>query len=236
MSVTPAAELVAVLYQTLTPGEQEDAFQKIKELRLRQLAGTEAEIGRFIRGLALVQEQVDGELSVDDYRAWYPKLQKRGHDVPPLSQVTKHFGSWRRAKEALLLSEDETALKIEARFRSRRVGKVHRYREETLGETLKRCAEFVGHAPLVVEFEAWRFREIELAKARGEEIALPSDSPYRTRYGTWEKALLNFGFSKADIDGAREATEAEATERLRKLHREGRVVYLTGSESNADKA
>jgi hypothetical protein len=205
MADTPAPELVAALFQLLSAPEQEKAYALIKEQRLRRLAGTEGEVARFINGLALVQEQVEGEMSVDDYRRWYPILQKRGLDVPPLSRVTKFFGSWSRAKEALNLSEDETPLKIEARFRSRRVGKVHRYREETLRETMMRCAEFLGHPPLVAEFEAWRYRELELAKARGEESALPSDSPYRTRFGTWERALLHFGFSQEEIDGAVEA-------------------------------
>jgi hypothetical protein len=30
--------------------------------------------------------------------------------------------------------------------------------------------------PLVIEFELWRQRQIELAKARGEDMFLPSDS------------------------------------------------------------
>lgn len=193
------------MFDKLELSEQEETFALISEMRLRRLAGTDGEIARFIKGLTLVQEQVDGELSVDDYREWYPRLQKQAHDVPPLSQVIKFFGSWSLAKEALLLSKNNTALKIEARFRSRRVGKVHRYRDDTLRETMLRCAGFLGHPPLVAEFEAWRFRELELAKARGEEIALPSDSPYRARWGTWENALLHFGFSQDEIDGAREA-------------------------------
>ena len=223
-----------MLFQNLTAEEQEEAFLKIKELRLRRLAGTDAEIARFINGLALVQQQVDGEMTVDDYRHWYPKLQKQGHDVPPLSQQTKYFGSWSRAKEALLLSEgDVTAKKIEARFRARRVGKVHRYRDETLRETMLQCAEFLGHPPLVIEFEAWRFRELELAKARGEDIDIPSSSPYRRRFGHWDKVLGECGLSQEDIEHMRKTQEAEATERLRVLHEQGRTMYLTGSEPNS---
>ena len=205
MTATSASALLAVLFENLQADEQEEAFALITELRLRRLAGTDGEIARFINGLVLVQQQVVGELSVDDYREWQPKLKAQGRDVPPLSQVTKFFGTWRLAKEALSLSENETPLKIEARFRSRRVGKVHRYRDETLRETLLACSEFLGYPPLVAEFEAWRYRELELAKARGEEISLPSASPYRSRFGGWEKALLHYGFSQEDIDGAHEA-------------------------------
>jgi hypothetical protein len=215
MSATAAADIVVIAFQSLTAGEQDEAFVRIKELRLQRLAGTDAEISRFIKGLALVQQRVEGEMSVDDYREWIPKLRADGQDIPPLSQVTKYFGSWSRAKEALLMADDETPLKIDARFRARRVGKVHRYRDSVLEETVKRCAEYVGHPPLVVEFEVWRRRELELAKAQGQDISVPSSSPYRTRFGSWEAALLHFGFSQEEIDGAHEASEAAAAERLR---------------------
>jgi hypothetical protein len=39
-----------------------------------------------------------------------------------------------------------------------------------------RCAADLGHVPLVIELELWRQREVEPAKARGEELFLPSDS------------------------------------------------------------
>jgi len=53
----------------------------------------------------------------------------------------------------------------------------------------------------VIEFELWRQREIELAKARGEDLFLPSDSPYRRRWGGWEAALRHFGFEPEEIEG-----------------------------------
>lgn len=232
MSGTSAPEIVAIAFQHLTPAEQEEAYAKIKELRLRRLAGTDAEIARYIKAIGLVQERVDGELSCEDYRDWSPKLRKEGLDVPPFSELRRYFGSWSRAKSAFLMADDETPMKIDARFRARRVGKVHRYRDSVLEETIKRAADYIGHPPLLTEFEAWRQRELELAKARGEEICLPSPSAYRNRHHTWEKALLHFGFSQAAIDGVHEAVESEATDRLRRLHAQGRVVYLAGSDSS----
>ena len=59
--------------------------------------------------------------------------------IEETNQVICHFGSWRRAREALDLSATTTARKIEARFRARRLGKVWRYTEDTLRETLVRC-------------------------------------------------------------------------------------------------
>jgi HNH endonuclease len=215
MSDTKPADMVAVLFQSLRPDEQDAVFARLKELRLLRLAGEGSVMSRFLNGLRRVQEEVEGELSVGDYRAIQPRLMKAGEDIPPIGQVIKHFGSWKRAKSALLMSEDETASKIDARFRLRRVGKVHRYREETLRETLARCAAYVGHVPLVVEFDLWRNRELELAKAQGQDISLPSSGPYRSRYGTWAKALLHFGFSQDEIDVAHEEAQAKALDNVR---------------------
>lgn len=215
MSDTPPADMLAILFQSLQPDEQDAVFARLRELRLLRLAGEGTEMERFIAGLRRVQDEIDGEISVGDYRAIQPRLVKAGEKIPPLSQVIKHFGTWKRAKDALLMSEDETASKIDARFRLRRVGKVHRYREETLRETLQRCADYVGHVPLVVEFGLWRDRELELAQAQGQEISLPSSGPYRSRYGTWSKALLHFGFSQDEIDQAHEDTQARAIDNVR---------------------
>lgn len=215
MSDTSPADMLAILFQSLQPDEQDAVFARLKELRLLRLAGEDTEWERFIKALRRVQEEVDGEMSVTDYRTIQSRLVAAGESIPPLGQVIKHFGSWKRAKEALYMSEDETASKIDARFRLRRVGKVHRYREETLRETLERCTAYVGHVPLVVEFDLWRNRELELAKAQGQEIRLPSSGPYRSRYGTWSKALLHFGFSQDKIDLAHEEAQAKALDNVR---------------------
>jgi hypothetical protein len=89
-----------------------------------------------------------------------------------------------------------TTKRIEARFRERRLGKVWCYTEDLLRETLLRAAEHWGRPPSTQEFEWWRERELELAAASGDRNAfLPSTSPYRMRFGTWEAALLHFGFT-----------------------------------------
>lgn len=79
-----------------------------------------------------------------------------------------------------------------------------------------RCAEYYGHPPLVAEFDWWREREFELARARGEEheLHLPSRMPYRRRYGGWEEALLHFGFTPDEIDRRFEFTDADADRNL----------------------
>jgi hypothetical protein len=193
---TPATDIFLAAYTALSPAEQEAAFEMINEARLARLAADDSETGRFIRSLRRVAEFVGtDDLSPDDYRAARAELVAQGEDIAEINTVIRHFESWRKAKQALARSSDETPLRIEARFRRRLLGKVHRYREETLRATLERCAADLGHVPLVIEFELWRQREVELAKARGEEMFLPSDSPYRRRWGSWEQALLHFGFT-----------------------------------------
>lgn len=115
-----------------------------------------------------------------------------------------HFGTWREAKEALGFAETSTARQIEERFRQRRLGKIWRYSEATLEQALRAAADHYQRAPTVAEFDWWRLRELEKAIARGEDaLHLPSVSPYRKRWRTWEGALLHFGY-----------TLEEATERF----------------------
>jgi hypothetical protein len=52
----------------------------------------------------------------------------------------------------------------------------------------------------VAEFEWWRDRELELARAEGNAaLHLPSPSPYRRRWGSWEAALLHFGYTPDQV-------------------------------------
>lgn len=206
---TPAADIVAAGFSALSSDEQEEAFVKISDIRLTRLAGEDDEFALYVRSLRRVAEVASSfDLSPNTYRRVWRTLVADGEEIAELNGVIRYFGSWRQAKEALELSEVETPRKIEARFRGRLVGKVHRYREETLRETLARCNGDLGHVPLVIEFTHWRQRELELAKARGEELFLPSDSPYRRRWGTWERALLHFGYDASEVSARLEPGRA----------------------------
>lgn len=197
---TTAVEILLAGYAALSPEEQDELHAKVSEQRLLRLAEGDSETAIVIRSMRRVAEYLGCEPTVDEYRRAYIELKAAGEDVLEINKVIRFFGSWRRAKEALDLSVDETPLRIEARFRARRVGKVHRYTDATLRETVERCAADIGHVPLVAEFEAWRRRELELAKARGDDdLNLPSDSPYRNRWGSWDGALLAFGYTREEI-------------------------------------
>jgi hypothetical protein len=209
-------DLLLVAYERLTVEEQEEAFGRLAEIRLQRIAGHESEFARYLRSMRRAAEHAGRvDLSVDEYRAAYAELKgTQGAEVIEINKVIAFFGRWTTAKEALDLSSTTTPLKIEARFRSRSVGKVHRYRDDVLEEVLLRCAAEIGHPPLVVEFENWRYRELELAKARGEELWLPSASPYRRKWRTWEGALAHFGFSADEIASRLEPGREKANANL----------------------
>jgi catechol 2,3-dioxygenase-like lactoylglutathione lyase family enzyme len=212
---TSATDLLIVAFSALAPEEQEEAFTKIAAAHLQRLAGEEDQTAHFLHSLQRVQQVAGGELTPGLYRAARAELRANGQEVVELNALIRYFGTWRQAKEALELSEATTPRKIEARFRSRLVGKVHRYREETLRETLERCAADLGHVPLIIEFEHWRQRELELAKAQGRELFLPSDSPYRRRWGSWEDALLHLGFTPEAIAERLEPGRTQSNESLK---------------------
>jgi hypothetical protein len=194
---TTAIELVVVAYQALPAREQDELLSKLQALRLQRQAGEQSETERMLSSLQLVSQLVGrspAELTSDDYRAAIrAEIKNGGPGIEPLSRVIKHFGSWRLAKEALTLAGEHSALQIEARFASRRLGRVHSYSEEVLRETLRRCAAELGHSPAVGEFKAWRQKELELARAQGRrDYYLPSLNAYRRHNTHWRDTLRVF--------------------------------------------
>jgi hypothetical protein len=150
---TRAADVVVVAYRALSDEEREEAFTKINDARLSALAGSDDEIAIFIRSLQRVAGVVDDELTPTNYRAARQTLLADGEEIAEFNAVVRFFGSWLQAKEVLVLADVTTPRKIEARFRSRLVGKVHRYREDSLRDAVTRCAADLGYVPLVIEYE-----------------------------------------------------------------------------------
>src|SRR3954451_18783231 len=122
---TPAPDLLLVAFNALSLEEQEAAYRLMTEARIQRIAGDDSETGRCIRSLRRIAEHVGDELTPDNYRDAYRALKEDGEDVLEINALIRHFGSWRLCKEALGLSEVTTPLKIDARFRSRLLGKVH---------------------------------------------------------------------------------------------------------------
>jgi hypothetical protein len=197
---TSGPDLLVAAFLALNDEEQQEAFERVHRICVGKQAGTDSEAGRYIRSLRRVAEELGRVPTVDDYKEMRATLAEAGEAIETFARRYRFFGSWPRATEALELSELTTTKRIEARFRERRIGKVWRYTEDLLRETLMRAADHWGRPPSTQEFEWWRERELELAGAAGDKAAfLPSTNPYRKRFGSWEGALLHFGFTPEQV-------------------------------------
>lgn len=210
---TTAVDLLAIAYQALAAPEQDEALRRLQELALKRDADRRSETERILASLqrvAVLAGKEPQDLTSDDYRAAIQReITEDGPGIAPLSQVIKHFGSWRLAKEALGLSADNTARQIEARFACRRLGRVWRYPDEVLRQTMQRCADELGYPPQIGEFKAWRQREIELAQAQGNQnLHLPSLNSYRRRHPHWKDTLRVFLGDGRDLATARTDSES----------------------------
>ena len=210
---TSASALVLSTYQLLTSEEQDEVFERIRALRVEQAAQGESDMARFLRSLARVAEVVGHTPTVTEYQAVQPRLRAAGESIEPFQRTYRFFGSWPRAREALELAGSATPNAVEARFRARRLGKVWRYSDDELRDVLTRAVDYWGRPPSIAEFEWWRDRQLELARAAGDADAhLPSSGPYRSRWLTWEKALLHHGYSEAEVKSRMDGKRRPATE------------------------
>ncbi|MEA2361649.1 MAG: hypothetical protein QOD71_794 [Thermoleophilaceae bacterium] len=199
--LTSAVDGLVVLFETLAPAEREVALRRMHECWLIHQAGEESEAAYLIRSLVRVRDSLGrDDFAAEDYRRVRLVLADDGEELAPLSQIVRHFQSWRMAKEAVQLGEATTTRLIDARFARRRLGKIWRYSEQTLAETLARCVNDLGHIPQVAQYDWWRERQVQLARAQGDDsLHVPSPNVYRKRWKTWEGALLHFGYSPEAI-------------------------------------
>jgi len=201
MPTATGADALLVLYEALAPEEQDAAYERIHESRLHRQGETETELAMHVRSLRRIAEAIGREPSIDDYRLVSQKLREEGEDVQTFARLYRFFGhSWPRAREALRLSGETSVSRVEARLRSRRLGKIARYTEDALRDALARAVEHYKRPPSVAEFSWWRAQQLALARAQGEDDPqLPSDSAYRSRWRTWEAALLHHGYTPEQV-------------------------------------
>jgi hypothetical protein len=212
LSVRPltAVELIVIGFRSLSAVEQDELLGELGELRLLRLAEDREQSEDILSSLAQVALIAGSEMTIADYKAARLELIAQGAAIPPIGRVIACFGTWVEAKEALTLSKRLSAGAIEARLRRRRrLAKVWRYTEETLEGALARACAHYGRPPQVAEFAWWRETELRLARAKGDDVLhLPSATPYRRRWGSWEAALLHFGYEVADVKRRLERTSA----------------------------
>lgn len=201
MPTASGADALIVLYEALASEEQDAAYERIHESHLHRQGEAETELAMHVRSLRRIAEAIGREPSIDDYRLVSQKLRAEGEDVQPFGRLYRYFGhSWPRAREALRLSGETSMSRLEARLRSRRLGKIARYTDDTLRATLAQAVEHYKRPPSVAEFSWWRQQQLALALAQGEDDPqLPSDSAYRSRWRTWEAALLHHGCTPEQV-------------------------------------
>jgi hypothetical protein len=194
---TPAVDIVLAAFMALSVAEQEVALRSCQSSWL-QLTDLGSEGEQIIKSLVRASEIAGSAPGIEEYKAI---RNQQGEDLVPASRILKHFGgSWHRAKEAIDLTQVNSVRRIEERFAKRQLGKIWKYTDQTLRESLLQAADEIGHAPQVAEYSWWRERQLEIARTRGEEVHLPSPTPYRKRFGSWEAALKHYGFSAEEID------------------------------------
>jgi hypothetical protein len=176
---------------------------------------TDEELLEALKRCATALGRVPLLAEYDDWRLKELALMRTRGQWPRVAStaaVRRRFKTWEAALLAAGYTTEELYVRLEAPERRSRLAKVDRYTDETLLVTLKRCAEDIGHPPLVVDFIAWRTREIK--RSRKQKLVFPSDSPYRGRFGSWRGALLACGFSEVEIDSRGRAGRARSNRNL----------------------
>jgi hypothetical protein len=201
MGLTSGVDVVLVIFQALSPEEQEAAYQRLIERRPQAQTAEETELEKYVRSLRRVAEALGEEPDSSDYKRIAKQLREEGEDVESFSAVYNYFGrSWKRAREALFLSGETSTRVIESRFAKRKLGMNSPYPEEILRETLAHAVEHYGRPPNTGEYAWWREQQIALAHAQGDENPqIPTDAPYRGRWKAWDAALLHFGYTPEQL-------------------------------------
>jgi Homing endonuclease associated repeat len=215
---TSAVDLFVHLFGVLEAEEQEQAYVRISDLRLVQLAELGGETAVFVAAMRRFADLADGELTAERYRAVQRQEAREGRELPSLSAVIRFFGSFALAKEAVRLSDVSSARKIEARFRARVTGRGPHFSADEVRAALAACVAELGRVPLVAEYDEWRTKELALKRARGEVARVPSPTVFRRRHRTWERALLAHGYSPDEVH-VRLEPKPERLQRLVKVDR-----------------
>lgn len=165
----------------------------------------------------------------EEYRKWRQKeidlASARGDEawLPSYNAYYRRFSSWEAALVHYGFDLEQYYRQLERRPTDGKVevGKVDRYTDETLEAVFRRAAARIGHIPMAWEFEEWR--RPFLKKSRAKSISLPSSSPYRRRFGSWDKALLHYGYTEEEISARRQETRERTNKNLEASSFRGKV-------------
>jgi hypothetical protein len=200
-AITSAVDILVIAYSSLGEAEKEEFGKRLDYIRVAREAETDDELGALLRSIRKAAEIVGcevTELSVTEYR----RLGKEREELAPLSRIVNRLGSWRQGREAAEWSVSQTTRKVEARLSMRGVkGKVWRYSRKVLQDSFNEALEHFGTVPMASEFDEYRQRRLELARAQGNHaFHFPQAHAYRRRLETWEKACLAMGATTDQLE------------------------------------
>lgn len=89
---TSGPDLLVAAYQAFAPDERDEAFDRIHQVRLDEDAGTESDMGRYLRSLRRVADEVGRTPTSDEYREMQPKLVAAGEMSRPSAACTGSSG------------------------------------------------------------------------------------------------------------------------------------------------
>ena len=152
------------------------------------------------------------------YLAWARRQDVRARPgARPRSQnvFERLFGSWQGALVAAGLIPSEGG-SIALADDSQRVRSGYRFSDEVLASVLQEMVQILGRPPRTTEFAHLRERLIQEARERGEVRIVPSYHAYRSRYATWDDALVAAGLPALGGrgDGARRPGPRESSRRI----------------------
>lgn|GEM_PF-1159134 len=197
---TSAVEALVAASRSLTEDEQDELCERLGDLRLRRRASADDELASFVKSIKRAADHQGcqpAELTVDHYR----DAKRGGLDIEPLNRLLKRFGSWRQAREAVELAENQTLRAVEARLAKRQAkSKIWRYSTETLKTFFAEAVEHYGRVPMSSELDDYRERRLEIARAQGNDsLHLPQAGAYRRRWGSYEAACLGMGYTPDQV-------------------------------------
>ena len=144
----------------------------------------------IVAALKALTERLGHPPNTAEYRREYQSQKQAGvSQMPSVSAVLRHFGSWR---SALANSGCLKGVPPSGTHGRRNVGGkiVNRYSHDRLLACLRACAADLGAVPRIRDYAVWREDKLPtLARRRGIPIDIPHYTTFRNRFGSWDAAL-----------------------------------------------
>lgn len=156
-------------------------------------AGYQLELDELIRALKLCADETGFSMPPQSiYLGWAARRTTQlNHDRIPksLSPYNRFGGYFAVAREAGMLAEGGAISYPDGTIRPAKFG----YSDEDMLDALREVAQRLGHSPLTRQYRAERDAIRRESARAGALRSLPAWGVIRTRFGTWDEALIAAG-------------------------------------------